>query len=106
MQLKPYLAALFREYMKNLNLPVIIGILFSTIGLVSLFLSGQALTAAIWLSFGNGLILTNLQFSRVNEFGEAEKQPVPKVRVYVGIFLIVLAGALLFLQIIQDLGGA
>lgn len=88
--------------MKNLNLPVIIGILFSTIGLVSLIISGQALTAAIWLSFGNGLLLTSLQFSRVNAYGEAEKQPVPRIRVYVGIFLIVLAVALLAMQIYQD----
>jgi hypothetical protein len=89
--------------MKNLNLPVMIGILFSTIGLVTLFLMGQALTAAIWLSFGNGLILTSLRFNRVNEFGGMEQQPVPKARLYTGIFLIVLAGILLLLQIIQDL---
>lgn len=89
--------------MKNLNLPVMIGILFSVIGLVTLFLMGQALTAAIWLSFGNGLLLTSLRFTRVNEFGDAEQQPVPKVRMYAGIFLIVLAGVLLLLQIIQDL---
>lgn len=89
--------------MKNLNLPVMIGVLFSAIGLVSLILTGQAMLAAIWLSFGNGLLLTNLRFSRVNEFGETEQQPVPKARVYVGIFLILLAGVLLILQIIQDL---
>ncbi|MBB6610197.1 hypothetical protein H7F15_04025 [Pontibacter sp. Tf4] len=88
--------------MKNLNLPVIIGILFSTIGLVSLFLTGQALTAAVWLSFGNGLLLSNLQFNRLNEYGQQEKQPIPKVRVYTGIFLIVLAVLLLLLQIYQD----
>ncbi|WP_238395803.1 hypothetical protein [Pontibacter pudoricolor] len=89
--------------MKNLNLPVMIGILFSAIGLVTLFLMGQALTAAIWLSFGNGLMLTSLRFNRVNEFGEMEQQPVPKARLYTGIFLIVLAGILLLLQVIQDL---
>ncbi len=80
-----------------------IGILFSAIGLVTLFLMGQALTAAIWLSFGNGLMLTSLRFNRVNEFGEMEQQPVPKARLYTGIFLIVLAGILLLLQVIQDL---
>ncbi len=88
--------------MKNLNLPVMIGILFSVIGLVSLFMSGQALTAAIWLSFGNGLLLTSLQFNRVNEQGISVKQPIPRVRVYAGILLIVMACALLILQILQD----
>ena len=89
--------------MKNLNLPVMIGILFSAIGLVTLFMQGQALTAAIWLSFGNGLLLTNLRFKRINELGEPELQPVPKDRLYAGIFLIIMAGVLLLLQIIQDL---
>lgn len=89
--------------MKNLTLPIMIGLMFSAIGLVSLLLTGQAMIAAIWLSFGNGLLLSNLRFSRVNEFGETELQPVPKVRIYVGVFLIVLAGLLLLLQIIQDL---
>ncbi|NEM98750.1 hypothetical protein [Pontibacter burrus] len=88
--------------MKNLNLPVIIGILFSTIGLVSLLLMKQALTAAIWLSFGNGLLLSSLQFSRQNEHGEIVKQPIPRIRVYTGIFLIVLAVLLLLLQVFQD----
>ncbi|HEY4650218.1 MAG TPA: hypothetical protein VIG72_02340 [Pontibacter sp.] len=89
--------------MKNLNLPVLIGILFSSIGLVSLIFSGEALTAAIWLSFGNGLLLSNLRLSRLNEQGVKELQPVPKARIYTGIFLILLAGVLLFLQIFQDL---
>jgi len=88
--------------MKNLNLPVMIGILFSVIGLVTLFLVGQALTAAIWLSFGNGLLLSNLRFTRLNEQGLTELQPIPKARVYAGIFLIVLAGVLLLLQVLQD----
>ena len=89
--------------MKNLNLPVMIGILFSAIGLVTLVMLGQALTAAIWLSFGNGLLLSSLRFKRMNEFGELELQPVPKARLYAGILLIVMAGVLLLLQIIQDL---
>ncbi|MBC5773359.1 hypothetical protein H8S95_04720 [Pontibacter sp. KCTC 32443] len=88
--------------MKNLNLPVMIGILFSVIGLVTLFLFGQALTAAIWLSFGNGLLLSNLRFSSVNEFGDVETKPIPKARMYTGIFLIIMAGILLVLQILQD----
>ena len=86
-----------------MNLPLMIGILFSVIGLVTLFLLGQALTAAIWLSFGNGLLLTSLRFSRINEFGESELQPVPKARMYAGIFLIMMAGVLLLLQIVQDM---
>ncbi|MER2999458.1 hypothetical protein [Pontibacter populi] len=89
--------------MRNLNLPVMIGILFSAIGLVTLVMLGQPLTAAIWLSFGNGLLLTSLRFKRVNEFGDLEQQPVPKARFYAGILLIVMAGILLILQIIQDL---
>lgn len=88
--------------MKNLGIPVLIGMLFSAIGLVSLIIMGQVLTAAIWLSFGNGLLLSFLRFTRVTESGQSETAPVPRVRFYAGILLILMAGALLLLQIIQD----
>lgn len=90
--------------MKNLNLSVIIGILFSAIGTASLFITRDALTAAIWLSFGNGLILSNLRFRRMDDTGSMVTAPVPKVRLYVGLALIVLAVLLLLFQVYLDLG--
>lgn len=89
--------------MKNLTIPVYIGFLFSAIGLASLFLSGQVLTATIWLSFGNGLVLSGLRFNQLNEQGQEVVVPVPKARVYTGIFLILLAVVLLVIQILTDL---
>lgn len=89
--------------MKNLSIRVLIGILFSVVGLVSLFLTQEALTAAIWLSFGNGLVLSDLRFSETDEQGNTYLKPVPKVRLYAAIFLIVLAVALLVLQVLQDM---
>jgi hypothetical protein len=89
--------------MKNLSLSVIIGILFSAIGTASLFLTREALTAAIWLSFGNGLILANLQFKRIDEAGNIVTPPVPKARLYVGLALIVMAVLLLAFQVYLDI---
>ena len=89
--------------MKNFSLSVIIGILFSAIGTASLFLTREALTAAIWLSFGNGLILSNLRFKSVDEAGNVVVPPVPKVRLYVGLGLIVLAVLLLIFQVYLDM---
>ncbi|RIJ42101.1 hypothetical protein [Pontibacter oryzae] len=89
--------------MKNLSIRVIIGILFSAIGMVSLFITREALTAAIWLSFGNGLILSDLKFTQTDEKGNAYQKPVPKLRMYTAIFLIVLAVILLGLQVVMDL---
>jgi uncharacterized membrane protein YidH (DUF202 family) len=88
--------------MKNLSLSVIIGILFSAIGTASLFLTRDPLMAAIWLSFGNGLILANLRFSKTDAAGNLVATPVPKVRLYVGIGLIVMAVVMLVLQVISD----
>ena len=92
--------------MKNLGIPVLIGILFSAFGLVSLIIMGQVLTAAIWLSFGNGLLLSTLKFTRVNNDGQPETAPVPQIRFYAGLLLILMAGALLLLQIFQDFNQA
>ncbi|MBD1396089.1 hypothetical protein H9Q13_02835 [Pontibacter sp. JH31] len=89
--------------MKNFSLSVIIGILFSAIGTASLFLTREALTAAIWLSFGNGLILSNLRFKKVDEAGNVVVPPVPKVRLYVGLGLIVMAVLLLLFQVYLDM---
>lgn len=89
--------------MKNFTIPVFIGFLFSAIGLATLFLTGQGLTAAIWLSFGNGLILSGLRFKQVNETGQEAYAPVPNARIYTGVFLIVLAVVLLIIQIIADI---
>lgn len=92
--------------MKNLSLSVIIGILFSAIGTASLFLTRDPLTAAIWLSFGNGLILANLRFNQVDDAGNSVAAPVPKVRFYVGIALIVMAVVLLLFQVYTDMSQA
>jgi uncharacterized membrane protein YidH (DUF202 family) len=89
--------------MKNLSLSVFIGILFSAIGTASLFMTREALTAAIWLSFGNGLILANLRFQKPDGNGNMVAAPVPKIRLYVGIALIVMAVLLLLFQVFTDL---
>jgi uncharacterized membrane protein YidH (DUF202 family) len=89
--------------MKNFSLSVLMGILFSAIGTASLFLTREALTAAIWLSFGNGLILSNLRFKKTDEAGNLVLPPVPKVRLYVGLGLIVLAVLLLLFQVYLDM---
>jgi hypothetical protein len=89
--------------MSSFSVPVFIGFLFSAIGLATLFLSGEVLTAAIWLSFGNGLIVSGLRFKHTNEFGQVAYAPVPKIRIYTGVFLIVLAVVLLTIQITSDL---
>lgn len=89
--------------MKNLSISVLIGILFSAIGTASLFLTQDALMAAIWLSFGNGLILSNLRLRKVDEMGNMVTAPVPKVRLYVGLGLIVMAVLLLLFQVYMDL---
>ncbi|WP_018478011.1 hypothetical protein [Pontibacter roseus] len=89
--------------MKNLSLSVIIGILFSAIGTASLFLTRDPLMAAIWLSFGNGLIVSNLRLKRMDEQGNLVVAPVPKVRLYVGLGLIVMAVLLLLFQVYLDL---
>lgn len=88
--------------MKNLSFRVIIGILFSAIGLVSLFITQETLTAAIWLSFGNGLILSDIRFQGVDDRGNAYLKPVPKTRTYAAILLIVLAVLLLAVQVYTD----
>ncbi|GAA4427561.1 hypothetical protein GCM10023188_10770 [Pontibacter saemangeumensis] len=78
------------------------GLLFSAIGMVSLLLMRQPLTAAVWLSFGNGLILSDLKFTGTDEKGNTYLKPVPPVRYYVAISLIVLAVLLLALQVYLD----
>lgn len=88
--------------MRNLTIPVFIGFLFSAIGLATLLLSGEVMTATIWLSFGNGLVLSGLRFRHINELGQEVYAPVPKPRIYTGVFLIVLAVVLLVIQILAD----
>lgn len=88
--------------MGKISIVVIIGIMFSAIGMVSLFLTREALTAAIWLSFGNGLILSDLRFSTKDQMGNTYVKPVPKARYYTAIFLIVFAIVLLALHIYLD----
>lgn len=88
--------------MRTINIPVLMGLLFSAIGTASLFVSTEVLTAAIWLCFGNGLLVANLQFKQVDENGNQVQRPVPRTRVVVGVFLIVMAVMLLGLQIFSD----
>ncbi|MEJ8802384.1 hypothetical protein [Pontibacter sp. H249] len=88
--------------MKNISLRVIIGILFSAIGLASLLITQQALTAAVWLSFGNGLILSDLRLTGVDEKGNVYQKPIPKARTITAILLIVFAVLLLFFQMFLD----
>lgn len=89
--------------MKNLSLSVLIGILFSAIGTASLFLANDPLMAAIWLSFGNGLVLASLRFSKPDASGNPVAAPVPRIRQYVGIGLIVMAVVLLGIQVYADM---
>jgi hypothetical protein len=91
--------------MKNLSVSVIIGILFSAIGTASLFITRDALMAAIWLSFGNGLILANLQFKKQDVSGNVVAAPVPRIRYYAGLALIAMAVLLLGLQVYNDFAG-
>ncbi|PVY40721.1 hypothetical protein [Pontibacter virosus] len=89
--------------MKNISLSVIIGLLFSAIGTASLFLTRDPLMAAIWLSFGNGLILSNLRFNKPDAVGNMVASPIPKIRFYVGIALVVMAVVLLGVQVYMDM---
>ncbi|WP_242918826.1 hypothetical protein [Pontibacter liquoris] len=91
--------------MKNISIRVLIGILFSAIGTVSLFVSQEALIAATWLSFGNGLILSDIRFTEKDAQGNVYVKPVPKARLYAALFLIVLAVVLLFFQVYMDFSG-
>jgi hypothetical protein len=87
---------------KNLTLRVFIGVLFSTIGLVTLLITKETLTAAIWLSFGNALILSDLRFSGIDVSGQEFIKPIPKARLIAAGFLFVLAVLLLMFQIYLD----
>ncbi|MFD2516029.1 hypothetical protein ACFSRY_19305 [Pontibacter locisalis] len=89
--------------MKSFSLRILIGALFSAIGLVSLFITKETLTAAIWLSFGNGLILSDLRFTATDEQGRVYLKPIPRARIISAIFLLVLAVLLLMLQVYLDL---
>ncbi|TXK21972.1 hypothetical protein FVR03_23240 [Pontibacter qinzhouensis] len=89
--------------MKNLTLRVFFGLLFSAIGTVSLLFYRDVLLSAIWLSFGNGLLLTDYKLTKLDAQGNPYLQPVPKARFYAGLFLIALAVLLLFLQIVLDI---
>ncbi len=88
--------------MKNISVRVIIGILFSAIGFASLLITKEALTAAVWLSFGNGLILSDLRLSGVDQNGQVYEKPIPKARTITAIALIVFAVLLLLFQMILD----
>lgn len=92
--------------MRHISLPVIVGILFTAIGTATFILFGEALTAAIWLSFGNGLLLSSLHFKGTDAAGQQVAQPIPKERMFFGVFLIVLAVLLLVLQVYLDLSAA
>ncbi|GAB3526981.1 hypothetical protein GCM10027443_02820 [Pontibacter brevis] len=74
--------------------------------MVSLFLTREALTAAVWLSFGNGLVLSDLRFSATDEKGNTYIKPIPKARFFAALFLIIFAVVLLGLQIYLDLQAA
>ncbi len=74
--------------------------------MVTLLLLRQPLTAAVWLSFGNGLILSDLRFSGTDERGNAYIKPIPPARFYTAISLIVLAVLLLLLQVYLDFQAA
>ena len=89
--------------MKGYSIRLFIGVAFSAIGAASLFLTKEILTSAIWLSFGNGLILTDYKFKRQDAQGNVSFAPVPKARFYTGLFLIVFAVLLLFFQIYLDM---
>jgi len=93
------------NFMKNISIRIFIGILFSAIGIASLFLSQQALISATWLSFGNGLVLSDLRFNGVDANGKVYTKPIPRARIYAAIFLIILAVLLLFLQAYIDFVG-
>ena len=92
--------------MKSISIRVIIGILFSAVGLASLFITKQALTAAVWLSFGNGLILSDLRFTGVDEKGNVYQKPIPRARTITAILLIVFAVLLLLFQVFLDFNQA
>ncbi|RAU83479.1 hypothetical protein [Pontibacter arcticus] len=92
--------------MKQFSLPIFFGILFSAVGTVSLFLTRDIMMAAIWLSFGNGLMLATFKFNTVDAAGNNVLKPVPPVRMYIGIGLMVLAVALLLLQVYFDFQNA
>ncbi|WP_276495807.1 hypothetical protein [Pontibacter litorisediminis] len=89
--------------MKNLSIRVMIGILFSVVGLASLLFTRDALMSAIWLSFGNGLILSDLRLTGVDEQGKEFVKPIPRARTIVALVLIVFAVLLLLFQIFLDL---
>ncbi|WP_347159164.1 hypothetical protein [Pontibacter chitinilyticus] len=91
--------------MKKLSIRVFIGILFSAIGTVSLLMSKEALIAATWLSFGNGLILSDLRFTAKDEKGNVFVKPIPPARMYAAIFLVILAVLLLLFQAYLDFAG-
>lgn len=91
--------------MKNISIRVLIGILFSAVGLASLFITKQALMAAIWLSFGNGLILSDLRLTGVDEKGNVYQKPISKARLIAALLLIVFAVLLLLLQLYMDFRG-
>lgn len=88
--------------MKNLSIRVLIGILFSAVGLASLLITRQALMAAIWLSFGNGLILSDLRLTGVDEKGKVYQKPISRARLITAMLLIVFAVVLLLLQLYMD----
>ena len=75
-------------------------------GLASLLITKQVLTAAVWLSFGNGLILSDLRLTGVDEKGNVYIKPVPRVRTITAILLIVFAVLLLLFQVFLDFNQA
>ncbi|MHA6247830.1 hypothetical protein ACXYMU_07845 [Pontibacter sp. CAU 1760] len=88
--------------MRSLSYRIIIGLIFSAIGLATLLLAKQPLVSAIWLSFGNGLILSDLRFTGKDDKGNTFVKPIPPARFYTAIFLIVMAIVLLGLQVYLD----
>lgn len=87
--------------MKKINWLLIIGGLFSAVGLALLVIKRDVLGAAIWLSFGNGLLLSDPRLLRRQQNGHGVP-PLPKSRRYASYFLFGLAILLLVLQIYTD----
>ena len=61
--------------------------------------------ACTWLSFGNGLILSDLRFTAKDEKGNVFVKPIPPARMYAALFLVVLAVLLLLFQAYMDFSG-
>ncbi|MDX5347765.1 MAG: hypothetical protein LPK19_11015, partial [Hymenobacteraceae bacterium] len=87
------------------KLSLYLGLLFSAFGTAVLLLSKDILMAAIWLSFGNGLLLSQVRLTKPNPVTGVMPAQNPAVK-YVSRFLIGLAVVLLIFQVYSDVTGA